>query len=429
MGNYPHTAEDFKNAESHTFGSIVDPWVTGYNYDASGGQYVHSHYRKNFKICKIYAEGGRMWGYKKDGTGKVWLSDEQGTPYGDSFERAKQVKGYGTGPMMLVSGTIQKPNYFMKIGSELSPDWSWAQINSMHDIENAMSMNKGVNRMKRLAEQSYDAGHLGTASRNLFLGQKPGDINSWAIQFNKSVDTIGSKLLIGAAEAVVDEFVPFASTIFQLSGGEAATQEALDNMISKKYSSTTANMYEQERTRKLDPLFQEAIHDERVDERLTKLKPYMKKYENVDITYMSKHYSQKEQLGFIQGWEKFVNNSVVNEQMEALDKQYSMAQNVLGTQDYDFTKFKRGWKESKLEERLSLLIHYKNSFKERVLPRLEDKLTGLHTDFESALQTKDSGSKGSEKEHQSVLQEKKYIVGDIERHQITAHDKLSLVQG
>ena len=51
MGNYPHTAQDFKNAESHTFGSIVDSWVTGYNYDAAGGQIVHSTYRKNFKIC------------------------------------------------------------------------------------------------------------------------------------------------------------------------------------------------------------------------------------------------------------------------------------------------------------------------------------------------------------------------------------------
>ena len=54
MGNYPHTAQDFKNAESHSFGSVVDSWVTGYNYDAAGGQYMHSTYRKNFKISKIY---------------------------------------------------------------------------------------------------------------------------------------------------------------------------------------------------------------------------------------------------------------------------------------------------------------------------------------------------------------------------------------
>ena len=131
-------------------------------------------------------------------------------------------------------------------------------------------------------------------------------------------------------------------------------------------------MYAQERDTILHPHFQEAIHDERIDERLARLKPYMKKYEGVDISYFSKNYSQKKQLEAIKGWEKFVNNSVVNERMEELEKQFTMAKNVLGTQDYDFTQFKRGWKESKLEERLSLLTNYKKQFVNTVLPALEE---------------------------------------------------------
>ena len=133
-------------------------------------------------------------------------------------------------------------------------------------------------------------------------------------------------------------------------------------MISQKYSSTTASMYARERDTVLNPNFQAAIHDERVDERLARLKPYMKKYDGVDISYMATHYSQKNQLGLIKGWETFINNQVVNEQMEALEKQFTMAKNVLGTQDIDFTQFKRGWRDSKLEDRLSILTNYKKQF-------------------------------------------------------------------
>ena len=93
MGNYPHSAQDYDNVEEHTVGTIIDPWVTAYNYEAKGGQLLHSEYRKNFKVAKIYADSGRMYGFSKEGT-KIWLSDEQGKPYQDSVSRVKGVKGY-----------------------------------------------------------------------------------------------------------------------------------------------------------------------------------------------------------------------------------------------------------------------------------------------------------------------------------------------
>ena len=371
MGNYPHSAQDFANAETRTFGNVTDSWLTAYNYEAHGGQIIHTRYRGHMKLVKIYADGGRMYGLKSDKT-KIWLSDEQGRPYPDSVNRVKGVEGYGTGPMMLISGTIENPQYHMKIGSSLSPDWSWAQINSFHDIENAMSMNKGSFRIHNLAKQDYDAKHLGTASRNLFLDLKPGDINSWAHEFNKSVDTIGSQLILGAAEAVADEFVPFASTIFQMSGGEAAAQQALDNFVNKKYSSTTASMWERERTTKLDPWFSSQIHDARINERIDQLQPYLTKYGGPNIDHIKKIESKKFRIESIIGYTTFVTRWHVNEQMDAIETQIKAARKTLGTQDVDLTFFRKGWKDAKEEERISLLNNYKKQFVKTVLPALEE---------------------------------------------------------
>ena len=378
MGNYPHTAQDFEHAEDHTFGSIIDPWVTAYNFEKAGGQTIHTKYRTHMKLVSIYASGGRMWGLRPDKT-KIWLSDEQGRPYPDSVNRVKGVEGYGAGPMMLISGTVEVPEFHMKIGSELNSEWSWAQINSFHDIENAMSMNKGAYRIHNLANQDFDSKHLGTASRNLFLDVKPGDINSWAHDFNKSVDTIGSQLIIGAAEAVVDEFVPFASTVFQLSGGEAAAQKALDNFVNKKYSSSTASMWEAERTRKLDPYFMESIHDARISERFDQLQPYLTKYGGPDLANLKSQdkwgnfkYDKKRRMDSINNYTKFVTRWHVNEQMDLLEKQVEAAKRTLGTQDFDFSFFRKDWKLAKDDEVLSYLNHYKKQFVDDVLPKLED---------------------------------------------------------
>ena len=427
MGNFPNKAEDFKDIEHRTVGTILDSWVTGYHYEGKGGQVMHGPYRKNFKLAKIYADGGRMYGYEKDGS-KIWLSNEQGTPYPDSFERAKKVKGYGTGPMLLVSGTIDEPKYYVKTASELSPDWSWAQINSMNDLEKSMSLNKGIGRIKRLSKQTYDQSHLGTASRNVFLGVKPGDINSWAHDFNKTMDEFGSKLIIGAAEAVADEFTAGAfSTIFQLSGGEAMAQEALDKMIAKKYSATSSSIFEQMRDKKLNRNFMDQIHDERINERFKQLKPFAAKYK-VDMSNFNK-FDQKTQRGLLRGYTKYVTKRHVNEQMQELQKQVASAQGVLGTKDFDFTQFRQGWKEAKESERLGLLNHYKGIFKGKVLPRLEANLIGFHPKFDASLEPSHKGPKGSEKQHESILEQKKYIVGDIIKQQKTAQRGTKTVNG
>ena len=465
MGNYPNSAKDYEGVEGHTVGNITDSWLTAYHYEGSGGQLIHTQYRRHMKLVAIYADGGRMYGYKNDGS-KVWLSDEEGKPYIDSSVRATEVKGYGTGPMMLISGTIEEPQYHMKIGSNLSPDWSWAQINSFHDIENAMSMNKGAYRIHNLAKQDYDSKHLGTASRNLFVDVKPGDINSWAHEFNKTIDTIGSKFIIGAAEAVVDEFIPIASTIFQLTGGEAAAQESLDNFVNKKYSSSTANMWEQERTKKLDPWFSSQIHDARINERIDQLQPYMKKYGGSNIDHLKKIGSKKYRIESIKGYTTFVTRWHLNGQMDELEAQFTKAKETLGTQDFDFTKYGRhskGWKDAKESERLSLLNHYKETFVNQVLPKLEAhekvrqnledtwidaavqrvrtryfkakqsrldaKLKELDLTFASTLDTDDLGKNIPHKQHEKYSLENKYIVGDIIKHQKVASPKQTAVYG
>ena len=68
MGSYPSTAEQFRDVEHSSQGSIVDSWVTAYHYEGEGGQVLRSKYRKKFKVAKIYASSGRMFGFKKDGS-------------------------------------------------------------------------------------------------------------------------------------------------------------------------------------------------------------------------------------------------------------------------------------------------------------------------------------------------------------------------
>ena len=141
------------------------------------------------------------------------------------------------------------------------------------------------------------------------------------------------------------------------------------------------------------------------------------------------NFDQKTQRGLLRGYTKYVTGRVVNDQKTQLDKQIEMAKGVLGTQKFDFNQLRKGWKEAPESQRFALLNKYKVIFKERVLPRLEDKLSGLNTEFESALESPVSTQKGSEKEHQSILQEKKYIVGDVVKHQKVAQNELSIVQG
>jgi hypothetical protein len=221
-----------------------------------------------------------------------------------------------------------------------------------------------------------------------------------------------------------------ASTLFQLSGGEAAAQEALDKFIAQKYSATSSSVYEQGRDRKLDPGFMNTIRDERIDDHFKKLAPLGERYNIKNLTGdQYKKYTATQQRSMLRVYTKHVTRKVVNDQMEQLEKQVSMAQGVLGSQDFDFSQFRKGWNEAKEGDRLGLLNRYKGLFKGKVLPRLEAKLVGFHAEFDSSLQTFSQEAQGGPQEGRSVLQENKYIVGDIVGHQKTAQPKHSVVQG
>ena len=126
---------------------------------------------------------------------------------------------------------------------------------------------------------------------------------------------------------------------------------------------------------------------------------------------------------------RHVTSRVVNDQMGELKKQVSMAKGVLGSQDFDFSQFQKGWNEAKEGERFGLLNRYKGLFKGKVLPRLEAKLVGYHADFDTSLQTFSQEAQGGPQEDRNVLQKNKYIVGDVVEHQKTAQPEHKVVQG
>jgi hypothetical protein len=275
MGNYGHKEADYENVETHTVGSLFDNWTTGYYHEGAGGQEIKTHNRESLKLCKIYVDHGRMFGYRPDGS-KVFLSDEHGKPLPDAAIKTKEVDGYGTGPSILVGGTVNpyKPRYFMRTSSEKSPEYAWVQVNSLSDVDSAVSLNKRQDALTKWHGQ-----HMGQASRNLFLEKRPGDMWSDAYEVNKVIDGIGTKVLVPILETIIDETVPFASTALQLSGASSAAQKGLDQIYKRMYSESTATLYNNERSRTLDPSFIDVIQDQRLNEHLDNLTKALDKYD------------------------------------------------------------------------------------------------------------------------------------------------------
>ena len=103
--------------------------------------------------------------------------------------------------------------------------------------------------------------------------------------------------------------------------------------------------------------------------------------------------------------------------MDGIEKAVDSARKTLGSQEVDFGFFRKGWKEAKESERLSLLNHYKKQFVNTVLPRLEAKQRGFDTDFQSATQKSKGYLDKRYNVRSSMLQGKTLIMGDIVTHQ------------
>ena len=434
MGNvqYAHTAKDFEHIEEHSVGSLFDNWTTSYNYEAAGGQKVSTQYRKSMKLCKIYVDHGRMFGYRPDRS-KVWLSDEQGKPYADASVRTREVDGYGTGPSILIAGTVipYNPRYFMRTSSEKSDDFAWAQVNSLNDVDNAMSLNKNKSGLT-----DWHAAHMGQATRNLFFEKRPGDMWSDAYAMNKAIDAVGTKVLVPILEAIIDETVPFASTVIQISGAEAIAQKGLDDVFKKMYSSTTTSLYNAGRTQTLDPNFIDTIHDERLNEHLDNVTKLMDKYDPKktmsipkDFYYSYVGLTSRRKAEMLAQVTPAITDIAASKQRDQLNELLKPARKILGS-TYDFSSFRNGWaKASSGQERLSLLRHYKEEYKRSVLPSLQVKLAKGYHNLSDKLAMFKLEKKDLDKEIKKTKKITDVVFGDRAKHQNDAPEGVSTVFG
>ena len=194
--------------------------------------------------------------------GKRWFLTKGGKPLPNMADRVKLAANYRAGPALMITGPPSAPKYTMFSANDESTGSNWKpiSINSYQDLYHAMKEN-------RTNFDSRHAGSLGFAAVNPFL-DRPRDVWSAVADENRAIAVAGAELVVPVAEAVLDDFVPFSSSVLNATG--------ITDMLETGLSKALAWGYLRDTTWKSSvPFFapmSNVLTDPRVDARLAAVK-------------------------------------------------------------------------------------------------------------------------------------------------------------
>ena len=166
--------------------------------------------------------------YVVDDRGHHWDLTSHGKPLPNVIDRVKLAANYKQGPAVMITGPPTHPNYTMfsatdeDTGSFFHP----VVVNNYSDLYHA------VEHRGNFAKD--EIGQIGFAAVNPFM-ERPRDVWSAVADENRAITNFGADLVVPVAEAVLDDFVPFASSVLNATGITDLLQHGLSDALHASY--------------------------------------------------------------------------------------------------------------------------------------------------------------------------------------------------
>ena len=306
-------------------------------------------------------------------------------PYAQQY--ISQGKNFGNGPAISITGNPLHPSYHMfyaKGGDEhdKGDEWTPIQINSKADIMNAVTSYEGSTHTG--TEGKY-ANMYGDASINPF-GQKEGD-DMWtgAAQFGTAVGGVIGAVALPLSEMALDDIVPFASTVLNVTGANKALQSGINSLVAHSAPPPAE-------TSNIDPNLANIIKDPRLGGYLTQLQDqsqqFIAKYGSSDYVQTKKLAQDTAQQRLLKGRQLAQENEnlYVQGQVQELQDTSSKLQEIFKDSKLSpenaaiFRQIHNGLSLAQNNNaKLNVINHFSKQIKNDLLPLLQNQTPAAAT--------------------------------------------------
>ncbi len=325
-------------------------------------------------------DGGAMQGqmYVVNNAGKRLYLTYKDQLRPDASERLMQGKNAGNGPAISITGNPLNPKYHMWYaagGSDHKDDtWTPIQINSKADITEALTSGMG-GIDKGVQDDTKYANYYGQSSINPFGAKVGSDMWTNADRFGAAVTGVVSQLIIPIGESLLDDVIPFASTVLNKTGINAALQLGINSLVKGSQGTTYKS------TQQFDPQIANSIKDPRLGGYLNNLQnqshQFIAKYGDSKYQHTQKM-AQDTQSQMLQKGKALAQENedyyVQSEAQQLTDLSTKLRQ-MLPKSDSDiFENIKTGLSMAETnQQKMNVINHFSTQIQSQLLPLLNNQ--------------------------------------------------------
>jgi len=291
-------------------------------------------------------------------------------PYAADY--LKQAKDYGNGPAVMITGTPLNPQYYLfpvKGGEMHSADANWAPVpvNNRADIIKAMTDN-GM-RSGSGTTGKY-ANYYGNASINPWGVKAGSDMFTTAGEMGKVESGLIRELAVPVMQTMLDDVVPFGSTIMNVTGAGKALQAGINALAHQPTGSEPVSAF--------DPSLANSIKDPRLPQYLTNIQNRSQQFVTqygpanyVQANQMAQNTPQQ-MLEKARALQSENENLYVQEQVQEMQDTSTKLQQLLPGEDPAiFQQIKTGLElATNNEQKLNVISHFSKQIQSQLLPLL-----------------------------------------------------------
>ena len=313
-------------------------------------------------------------------------------PYAGDY--LKQAKDYGNGPAVMITGTPLNPQYHMfpVKGGEMhhgGANWAPVVVNNKADIIKAMTdngMRSGSGTFGKYAN------YYGNATINPWGVKAGSDMWTTAGEMGHVEAGFISALAVPAVQTLLDDVIPFGSTIMNVTGGTKALQAGINALAHQPTSVSAPSAF--------DPTMSNAIQDPRLPQYLANIQNRAQQFvhqygpaDYVQANQMAQNTPQQ-MLEKARALQSENENQYVQEQVQEMQDTSTKLQQLLpGTDPAIFQQIKTGLSmATNNDQKMNVISHFSKQIQSQLLPLLGSGGTSVSTADAPALASPQSTS-------------------------------------
>ena len=291
-------------------------------------------------------------------------------PYAGDY--LKQAKDYGNGPAVMITGTPLNPQYHMfpVAGGEMhhaGANWAPVVVNNRSDIIKAMTDN-GMRSGSGTAGKY--ANYYGNATINPWGVKAGSDMWTTAGEMGHVESGFISALAVPVAQTLLDDVVPFGSTIMNVTGGTKALQAGINALAHQPTGASAPSAF--------DPTMANAIQDPRLPQYLANIQNRAQQFvhqygpaDYVQANQMAQNTPQQ-MLEKARALQSENENLYVQGQVQELQDTSTKLQQLLpGADPAIFQQIKTGLGlATNNEQKMNVISHFSKQIQSQLLPLL-----------------------------------------------------------